>query len=84
MEHLVDMTSMSVGAGGGGGEFLLRALTTFTNFMLTGEVHVEIRPLLFGASLTSLNKKDGCVWPSTVGCTLHWLVAKTASMAVIH
>ena len=80
-QHLVDMTSRSAGAGG---ELLLRALTTFTNFVLTGEVHVEIRPFLFGASLTALDKKDGGVWPIAVGCTLRWLVAKTASMAVIH
>ena len=80
-QHLVDMTSRSAGAGG---ELLLRALTTFTNFVLTGEVHVEIHPFLFGASLTALNKKDGGVWPIAVGCTLRRLVAKTASMAVIH
>ena len=70
-QHLVDMTSRSAGAGG---ELLLRALT---NFVLTGEIHVEIRPFLFGASLTALNKKDGGVRLIAVGCTLHWLVAKT-------
>ena len=73
-QHLVDMTSRSAGAGG---ELLLRALTTFTNFVLTGEVHVEIRPFLFGASLTALNKKDGGVRLIAVGCTLRRLVAKT-------
>ena len=78
-QHLVDMTSMSAGAGGKGGEVLL--LNTFTNFVLIGEVHVEIRPLLFGASLTALKKKDGGVNLSQlvtpyVGCWLRppaWL-----------
>ena len=78
-QHLVDMTSMSAGAGGS----YCCVLTTFTNFLLTGEVHVEIRPLLFGASLVALNKKDGGVRPVAVSCTLRQLVAKTASMAVI-
>lgn len=38
---------------------MLSALTTFTNFMLTGETHEEIRLLLFGASFMAFNKKDG-------------------------
>ena len=39
-------------------------------------------PLLFGASLTALNK-DGGVRPIAVGCTLRRLVGKIASTAVI-
>ena len=72
---------MSAGAGV---ELLFSALTTFTNFMHTGETHEEIRLLNFGAILTALNKKDGGMQSIVVGCTLCQLVAKTASMAGIH
>ena len=50
-QHLVDMTSMSAGGGGEGGELLLRALNTFTNFVLIGKsmwryVHFSLGPRL--------------------------------------
>ena len=79
-QHLLDMTSMTAGAGG---ELLLHALTPFTNFVLSRETHEEIRPLFFGASLTALNKKEGGVRPIAVGCTLRRLVGKIASKAMM-
>ena len=78
-QHLLDMTSMTAGAGG---ELLLHALKSFTNFVLSEETHEEIRPLFFGASSTALNKKEGGVRPTAVSCTLHGLVAKITSKAV--
>ena len=62
---------------------LLKALTSFVSFVLRGDTHPEACPNIFGVSLIALNKKDGRVHPITVGCTLRWLVAKSASMSVI-
>ena len=66
-QHLQDMTSTSAGAGG---PMLLRALTAFTNLVLTGAIPEQIRQVFFGASLTALTKKDGGIHPIAVGCTL--------------
>lgn len=43
-QHLVDMTSKSATDGG---QVLLQALTAFVNFVLSGRVHVDIRPSFF-------------------------------------
>ena len=79
-QHLLDLTSTSAGLGG---QNLLRALTAFTNLVLSGDTPPEIRPVFFGASLTALKKKDGGVRPIAVGCTLRRLAAKLASSAVV-
>ena len=79
-QHLLDLTSSSAGLEG---ERLLRALTAFTNLILSGGTPVEIQPIFFGASLIALNKKDGGVRPIAVGCTLRRMVAKTASASVM-
>ena len=80
-QHLLDLTSKSAGCGR---DNLLRALTAFTNFVLSGKITAEVRSTFFGASLIALNKIDGGVRPIAVGCTLRRLVAKVGSRAVMH
>ena len=58
------MTSASADFGGTG---LLSALTEFTNQVLHGDTPTEIWPVLLGASLTALKKKDGGIHPIGVG-----------------
>ncbi len=62
---------------------LLRALTAFTNLVLTAAIPEQIRQVFFGASLTALTKKDGGICPIAVGCTLRRVVAKMASRSVM-
>ena len=46
------------------------------NFVIGVCVLVGARPFFFGATLTTLNKKDGGVRPIAVGCSLRRLAAK--------
>ena len=62
---------------------LLRALTAFTNLVLTGAIPEHIRQVFFSASLTALTKKDGGIHPIAVGYTLRHVVVKTASRSVM-
>ena len=80
-QHLLDLTSASAEQGG---KDLLRALTTFTNFVLGGRVPQSVRPVFFGATLISLRKKAGGVFPIAVGQTLRRLVAKCVALQVTH
>ena len=74
-QHLNDMTGSSAA---GGGQMLLQSLTSFINFILSGEVTHSVRHFFFGATLIALNKKDGSVRPIAAGCTLRRLAAKCA------
>lgn len=71
--HLRDLLSFSSGAAG---KNLLRSLTNLCNFMLAGKVNPEICPILYGASLIALKKKDGSSRPIAIGSFLRRLVAK--------
>ena len=62
---------------------LLQSLTSFINFILSGEVTHSVRHFFFGATLIALNKIDGGVRPIDVGCTLRRLVAKCAGNHVM-
>jgi hypothetical protein len=61
------------------GGSLLDALTDFTNLVLNGGVPALARPVFFGATLISFNKKDGGIRPIAVGLTLRQLIAKMAN-----
>ena len=78
-QHLKDLTCASTGDAG---RRLLTLLTQFTNLCLAGRVPAEIHPVFCGASLCTLNKKDGGIRPIAVGSTLRRLIAKTACKAV--
>lgn len=58
---------------------LLRALSLVINLILEGKVPHQIFPVLFGANLFPLTKKDGGVRPIAVGCTLHRIASKIVS-----
>ena len=78
-QHIKEMISRSAGESG---HLLLKALTFFVNFVLSGTVLKSVRHFFFGANLVALNKKDGGVHPIAVGSTLRRLVAKFASLLV--
>ena len=78
-QHLKDMVGGQTAAAG---QQLLSRLTDFTNIVLSGHVPNVIRPVLCGASLCALRKKDGGLRPIAVGNTLRRLVAKVACSAV--
>ncbi|RVE44224.1 hypothetical protein evm_011123 [Chilo suppressalis] len=63
-QHLKDLTSHSVGDAG---EQLVNSIPKLINFMYSGNVNPEIVPILFGANLIALTKKDGGVRPIAVG-----------------
>lgn len=71
--HFRDLLSHSSGAAR---ENLLTSLTDLCNFMLSGKVNTTICPILYGASLIALKKKDGGVRPIAIGSFFRRLVAK--------
>lgn len=78
-QHLKDMIGAPAGEGA---PVLLSALASFVQFVLSGEVLQEARPLFFGANLVPFRKPGGGVRPIAVGCTLRRLVAKCAGFLV--
>ena len=70
---LKDLLLVSPGAGS---SLLIKSLTTFINLVISGGVLAATSPYFFGATLITLNKKDGGVRPITIGCTLCRLAAK--------
>lgn len=46
--------------------------------MLAGKVNVNFLPVIYGASLIALSKKDGGIRPIAIGCTYRRLVSKLA------
>ena len=72
-QHLVDMTSASAERGG---RELLTTLSSFILHILEGNTPSSIQPILFGANLIALNKKEGGIRPIAVGQILHRLAAK--------
>jgi hypothetical protein len=69
-QHLKDLLSTVQDSA------LLETLTRFINLLLEGRVPTAVRPILFGASLTALNKKNGGIRPIAVGYTWRRLAAK--------
>jgi hypothetical protein len=72
-QHLKDLTSPLAGDAG---ETLLKELTALTNVMLAGKVCADVVPILYGANLIALKKKDGSFRPIAVGSTLRRLASK--------
>lgn len=72
-QHLTDLTSHGTGATG---EQLIKSLTKLTNLMLLGDVCQEVTPVVYGANLIALSKKDASVRPIAVGSTFRRLAAK--------
>ena len=61
---------------------VIESLTAFTNFVLSGQVPIWVRPFFFGAELFAFSKKDGGMRPIAVGLSLRRLVAKAACRIV--
>ena len=76
-QHLRDLTSASAERGG---KELIQALTSFTNQNVT----LSVQPVLFGATLIALRKREGGLRPIAVGQTLRRMVAKCVSQHAIH
>jgi hypothetical protein len=55
---------------------LLKQLTALINLMLSGQVNADIVPVLYGANLIALAKKDGGIRPIAVGFTFRRLASK--------
>ncbi|XP_063629995.1 uncharacterized protein LOC134801393 [Cydia splendana] len=53
------------------------------NLMLSGRVHADIVPILYGANLIALTKKDGGVRPIAVGSTFRRLASKISVRHII-
>ncbi|XP_055352279.1 uncharacterized protein LOC129598413 [Paramacrobiotus metropolitanus] len=71
-QHLKDMLSCKDAAE----SQLCSALCKLMSFIVAGKVPEEVRPVLFGANLIALSKKDGGVRPIAVGNVLRRLAAK--------
>jgi hypothetical protein len=79
-QHLKDLTSHSVGDAG---ERLVCSITKLINCMYTGTTNPDIVPILYGANLIALTKKDGGVRPIAVGSTLRRLASKIAVRYIV-
>ena len=64
------------------GNILLTRLSIFCDLLLNGKTPSFIVPILYGASLCALNKKDFSIRPIAVGSVFRRLVAKIACSKV--
>ena len=55
---------------------LIEVITSFINLLLAGKAPDFIRSVIFGGTLTALEKNDGGLRPIVVGFTLRRIVAK--------
>lgn len=74
-QHLKDMLMKENGEHA---SKLLRVLCVFSENLLNGKAPAFITPMLYGATLCALRKKDTSIRPIAVGCTLRRLVSKIA------
>lgn len=79
-QHLKDLTARGVGDAG---IKLVTSLSNMINLMLSGRINPDIVPILYGANLIALTKKDGGVRPIAVGTTLRRLASKIAVRHII-
>ena len=62
---------------------LMSSLTDFTNLLLSSNLLLLVREIIFGRRLIALQKKDGGIHPIAIGYTLHRLAAKCANVHII-
>ncbi len=74
-QHLKDLVAQN---NGHLADKLTDALGHLTTIIISGEIPTNIRPILFGANLTALLKKDGGIRPIAVGNTIRRLSAKVS------
>lgn len=78
-QHLKDLISKVAGEAG---STLLKELTSLANLMLSGKVPTDIVPVLYGANLCALLKKDGGIRPIAIGCTFRRLASKLCCRSI--
>lgn len=78
-QHLKDMIMK---ANGESATKLIRLFCTFSNGLLNGNVPSFVTPILYGASLCALNKKDNSLRPIAIGSVLRRMVSKIACARV--
>lgn len=78
-QHLKDLTLPSTGEAG---LKLIKAITDLTNLMLRGKMNSRLTEIMYGASLSALNKELGGIRPIAVGNTFRRLAAKLACASV--
>lgn len=76
--HLRDLMAASLG---GAADKLADALAAVVDILRWGNPPAELRPLLFGARLFALRKKDGSVRPIACSSSLRRIAAKVACKA---
>jgi hypothetical protein len=72
-QHLKDLTSDVLGQNKVN---LTTSLTNLGTLLLNGKVPSSICPILYGANLCALKKKDGGIRPIAVGFTIRRLISK--------
>lgn len=78
-QHLKDMIMK---ANGEHANKLIRLFSSFSNVLLNGDVPSFVSPILYGASLCALNKKDNSIRPIAIGSVLRRMVSKIACARV--
>ena len=61
----------------------MSALTYFINRILQGNAPLSVRPILFGATLIALHKKEGGIRPIAISLILRRLAAKIGGFRVV-
>ena len=79
--HLKDLTSSITFEAGGK---LLNSLSNICNILLSGNLPIYARELIFAANLTALHKKDGGIRPIAVGNVFRRLASKIISRRVVN
>ncbi|KAI5645635.1 reverse transcriptase (RNA-dependent DNA polymerase) domain-containing protein [Phthorimaea operculella] len=79
-QHLKDMIN---GLLGENSKVLLESLAALFNLILSGRVPNDITPVLYGANLCALKKKDGGIRPIAVGSTLRRIASKICCKKVL-
>lgn len=78
-QHLKDLTTKPTGDAG---SKVMEGLVDITNLILSGEVPSQVCPVLYGASLVALKKKDGGIRPIASGVTYRRIAAKVACATI--
>ena len=79
-QYLKDMVGSQTGAAGCK---LVKSLTELANTMLRGAILLALCPVLYGANLCALRKKDGGIRPIAIGNTFRRLVSKLCNTMLI-
>ena len=72
-QHIKDLISEELGCFASN---LISSLAKISSLMLQGTIPRKVTPVLYGAFLCALNKKDGGIRPIAVGCTLRRITSK--------